>query len=102
MDGAAVEVIRPSFIPPEIPPPLINLTTGAGIKRAIPIFAWAIANGASYADCLDVLVCAYVRHVWKGEESTFDRNYARIESLLTNAAFAAEAVATRISPSPEP
>ena len=88
----------PHFLPPNTPAPLINLTTGAGIKRAIPIFARSVARGdAYYADALDTLMGSYVRHVWRGDLDALNRNHERLEKRLLAAIDAASAV----TPSPD-
>lgn len=62
-------MIRPDFIPPNAPPPLLDLMTGRGLRRAAHLFGVRVATGGmEYGDAVALLMQSYVVHVWTGAQ----------------------------------
>lgn len=83
---------RPHFLPPK--PPLIDLTTPRGIKRAIPIFASAVTRGTiAPSDAYATLMQAWLRQCDPAPTApTIRRAEARLDAALLDAYRVAEAI----------
>jgi predicted small integral membrane protein len=78
---------RPAFIPPEIPAPLMDLTSAQGIRRAVPILAAGVTQGMlDYSEAFDLLVGNWTRHCWRsGSMKALNKAARGIEAALLKA-----------------
>ena len=74
---------------------ILDFTTAAGIRRAVPVLARQVAaRRMAYSAALDLLTRAFVVHVWNGAKMrTLAQAEARLGQLLGDACAAADAVA---------
>ena len=90
-------VVRPPFIPPATPAPLIQMTSLHGIRRALPIWAWGVVNNrVTMAEAIAAVTQAFLERVWNGRSVPYAvRVHTRIVARLADAVARMEALAER-------
>ena len=89
--------MRPPFIPPATPAPLIQMTSLHGIRRALPIWAWGVVNNrVTMAEAIAAVTQSFLERVWNGRSVPYAvRVHARIVARLADAVARMEALAER-------
>ena len=91
--------MRPAFIPPNAPAPLIRMTSMRGIRRALPLLGWGVAHGhATMAQAVQAVTEAFLTRVWDGRKVPYavkvrERIIKRLYDYARDFALLAEATA---------